>query len=120
MGKPIATTACVLLTDAQVATCSITTPPSTKVMAGGNPCYSGSIDVLITGAIQGGLTQTAPATATIIGTSTKVMIEGKPAVLEGDKSLPVVINAQTPDQKPITFPLTVSIISAGQVKATAS
>ena len=120
MGKPIATTACVLLTDAQVATCSITTPPSTKVMAGGNPCYSGTLDVKIENAIQGGLTQTAPIVATIIGTSTKVMIEGKPAVLEGDKSMPMVVPAQNPKGDPMTFPITVSIISAGQVKATAS
>lgn len=121
MGKAIATASCVLTTDNASAQAVIITPPSKKVKAQ-NPCYFGTLQVQVMGATQGSFTQTSPTTGTIQPTSTKVKSTEGFAILEGDKTTdPVMCPATDPSTgATTTIPVTVTIQSAGQVKATAS
>ena len=121
MGKAIATMSCVLTTDNATAQAVIMTPPSTKVKASAF-CYFGVLQVQVMGATQGTLVQTAPMVGVIQPTATKVKSYEGVAVLEGDKTTaPVMCPAVDSSSGAAgVIAVTVTIQSAGQVKASAS
>lgn len=121
MGKAIATMSCVLTTDNATAQATIITPPSQKVKASAF-CYFGVLQVQVVGAMQGNLVQNAPMVGVIQPTATKVKSFEGFAVLEGDKTTaPVMCPAiDTSSGAAGVIPVTVTIQSAGQVKAKAT
>ena len=64
--------------------------PSTRDLLSGVGALSGIVTVNLVGAKYGELTQSAPAVFSIAGTATKLLIDGKPAVLQGDKATSLV------------------------------
>ena len=95
----------------------VTNTPSNKVKCDGKKAYYDTIEISISNYVGGGIDQ-GTATATIRGSAQKVKIEGKPAILEGDKTDTITING-----KSTTYPFnpdsttdTVEVLLAGQTK----
>lgn len=101
-------------------TATVTGVPSTTVSAG-TPAFSGSLDFVInTGAgIPGTCQSVAPFPGTIPATAVSGLIDGAPACREMDQ-VTVTVPGQTPALASCSFPATVSILSAGQVKVRCS
>ena len=122
MGTPIAVLGCVLITKPLLTppdTITITSNPSQKVMADGKPCYSGPIDIAVNGASDTNGNSGFVGKGKIINTAKKVMIDGKPCVLMGDKAV-FDVKGVTSVGAPITYPVEVSIVNAGQTKVLGS
>lgn len=123
MGKFIAVMGCTLTTDNATAQAVIDTPPSTKVLAGAG-CYSGDLDIMVSGAVLGTVSQSAPAIGKINASATKVLIDNKPAVLEGDKNLITImadgLDSSTKLVVKDAFSFTVTITAAGQTSVQGS
>lgn len=120
MGKNIAVLGCAL--DCPFA--KIVGPPSADVMASNKGCYSGPVQVMITA--YAGKIIDVPGSGMGQGvftpTATAVMIDGKPALLEGDKAIVTVNGLKNAgnSQVPAVEVVTVTITSAGQVMAQGS
>lgn len=119
--KKIAVVGCKLTTDNATATAEIVDSPSQKVNINKNGVYITPLTVIVSGATQGGFSQTSPVFAKIISSAEKVKVDNKLVILEGDKT-------QTPAQCPavdsngsqITILVNVIIQSAGQEKISAN
>ena len=107
----------------------ITTPPSSDVSVGGGAAFSGPLTV--TGTLvflpPAFVPMTPPGgvvTLTIVPTGTKDSINGKPVVLEGDRSIemPWTGTAAATSSSPIPCAGTISveILSAGQTTVSGS
>jgi hypothetical protein len=119
MKKDICTTANSFSTT-NGTTASITTTPSTKVMAGGSPVRTGSQTVIASGGSQGPCNGIA-GTATMNPTASKTKVDGN-FVIRVDDSVDVTVNGINPNgggpgiPAPCTFTSTVKISNAGQSK----
>lgn len=100
-----------------VTSIQIQTPPSNKVKIDGNGIYSGSINVIITGATLNGLQQVSPAIITINPQIVKnAKVEKKLVLTDGDNgqsSTPVTFNAGPATASAI---MQIQITNAGQSK----
>ena len=103
-----------------VGNVSVTNQPSKKVKCDGKKAFFDKIEFSISNYIGGGIDQ-GTATGSISGSSTKMKIEGKAAVLEGDESIPITINGKSTTYpfNPDTAVDTVKVLKAGQSKVKA-
>ena len=102
-------------------TVTVTNTPSQKVTFDGKKAFYGQIDISISNYVGGGIDQ-GSATASIFGSALHVNIEGKPAVLEGDKTMPIIIYGKStvyPYNPSSTYD-TVEVQKAGQTVAKGS
>jgi len=80
--------------DSFTGTASPTSSPSAKVRAGGQGVYRGPLGFSVTGAVQGGCTQSGPYSGSISPTAQKVKPDAQACVLDGDQvsvSIPGVL-----------------------------
>lgn len=96
-------------------TAQITTPASTKVKADGKGVYSGPLTISISGYSGQGI-EVGTGTDTLQPTATKVKVEGKMVILEGDQ-VTITVTGQTPQGASASVPVNVKIQDAGQSKA---
>lgn len=99
---------------------TVTNQPSNKVKFDGKKAFFDKIEFSISNYIGGGINQ-GSASGSISGSATKLTIEGKAAVLEGDESLPITIYGTSTvyPYNPDTATDTVKVLKAGQSKAKA-
>lgn len=123
MSKYICVEDCKLKLSNGNGTVEITTPPFDKLKINDKKAYSGILQIKISGYTGGPIDvpSSGKGVGTLTPTSKQCKIGGKPAVLEGDKSIPIVVNGQksTPQGPvPVTVPVTVTIEKAGQEDVT--
>ena len=101
-------------------TAQITTPPSTKVKAGGKSVYKGKITIQISGYSSSVITVPGSGSGSeqLKGSAKYVKAEGEPVVLEGDQvTIKVYGKAYAgTSQIDVMEPVTVTITDAGQIK----
>lgn len=115
MTKNIAVKGCTLTLSVGVGTVSITSPESTTTNLEGKGCYSGPLNVSVSN-FADTTTQIVQGTGSgvINPSSTKVKVDGKFVVLEGDSCDVLVSGIHSVSGSPLTQTVNVKISNAGQ------
>jgi hypothetical protein len=116
MAFPIAVYGCQLATIPPLSppqAVQIVTPPSSRVLVGGQPAYSGVLSVVVTGATDPSGNSGLSGSGAITPSQSRVLIEGQPAITYGDSGT-VTVAGVNPSGSPVSLPVQVQIISAGQ------
>lgn len=124
--KLIATSACTLTSTPSAGSvgiggvASIVGGISTKTRVGSFILLDGATFSLFGVTAPGGYVQPAPVVGTLQASSTKVVSEGSPVILEGDQGEVNVPLVQVPTGTPLQVSMTVKVISAGQLDVRAN
>ncbi len=117
----VATISSILSTDNATAAATLLNTPSNKVSILGNMVLINGTTVQIVGASSGSFVQTAPITAAIQPSQTKVLVDSNAVLLQGDKTAQTTITlTDASSGATMTLPVTAEIANANQTKVSVS